>query len=145
MHSGVIRQKNISKSITYRTIRAINKLKKDKAPGPDGVPVDCYKEMHKEHIKMVRHMLNKHWNKEPMLEELTQAQVILLFKKGDKNNLANYRPISLLNTNYKILTAILQKRISESLDAHLQSTQYGFRKKRGTAQAIHYIRRIMEH
>ena len=93
---------------------------------------------------MVRHMLNKHWNKEPMPEELTQAQVILLFKKGDKNNLANYRPISLLNTNYKILTAILQKRISESLDEHLQSTQYGFRKKRGTAQAIHYIRRIME-
>ena len=66
------------------------------------------------------------------------------YKKGDKNNLSNYRPISLLNTNYKIFTAIIQKRLADGLDKHLQSTQYGFRRKMGTAQALHYVRRTVE-
>ena len=64
--------------------------------------------------------------------------------KGDKTNLSNYRPISLFNTNYNIFTAILQKRLSDAMDKHIQKTQYGFRRKKGTAQAIHYVRRIIE-
>ena len=89
-------------------------------------------------------MLNAYWNGKQMPSELTQAQVILLFKKGDKSKLSNYRPISLLNTNYKLLTVILQKRLSQVLDQHLQTTQYGFRQKRSTIQALHYVRRIIE-
>ena len=52
--------------------------------------------------------------------------------------------VSHIHLGYKILTAILQKRISDALDKHLQRTQYGFRKAKGTAQAIHYVRRIIE-
>lgn len=123
---------------------AINKLKRAKAAGPDGVPTDCYKEMDRHQLQIVLDMLNEWWETGHIPTEATQANVILLYKKGDKSNLENYRPISLLNTNYKLYTAILQKRISEAIDKHLQETQYGFRQKRGTAQAIHYIRRIME-
>ena len=43
----------------------------------------------------------------------------------------------------KIIAAIIQLRISTGLDHHLQSTQYGFRKKRGTADALQYIRRMV--
>ena len=50
----------------------------------------------------------------------------------------------LLNTIYKIFASILQKRISDKLDRHLQKTQYGFRKKRGTSDAVHYIRRVVD-
>ena len=68
----------------------------------------------------------------------------MINKKGDKNDLSTYRLISLLNTNYKIYTAILQTRISDVLDQYLQPTQYGFRANKSTTNAIHYIRRIIE-
>ena len=125
-------------------IWAVGKLKRRKAAGPDGLPVDCYKEMSKEQLELVLQMLNEWLEGTPTPEELTCAQIILLHKKGDKNNLENYRPIFLLNTNYKIFTTILQKRLADSLDKHLQKTQYGFRRNRGTAQALHYVRRVME-
>ena len=38
----------------------------------------------------------------------------------------------------------MQHRIADKLDHFLQPTQYGFRKERGTADAIHYIRRLIE-
>ena len=52
--------------------------------------------------------------------------------------------ISLTNSIYKIFTAILQKRLAEHIDPYLQKTQYGFRKEKSTAHAIHIIRRIMD-
>ena len=64
--------------------------------------------------------------------------------KGNPSDLGNYRPISLLNTMYKIIAGVIQNRLAGKLDKHLQRTQYGFRKQKGTADAIHCIRRIID-
>ena len=71
---------------------AIRKLKRNKAA------IEFFKEMQEPQLQIILELINKWWNGEPIPAELTQAQVILLYKKGDKNNLANYRPISLLNS-----------------------------------------------
>ena len=125
-------------------IWATNKLKRGKAAGPNNVPIDCYKELQEDSLKHIVALFNHWWRGGEITDAVTQAHVILLYKKGDNSNLANYRPISLLNSNYQIFTAILQKRISDALDKHLQNTQNGFRRKRGTAQALHYVQRIIE-
>ena len=74
-----------------------------------------------------------------------ETKLKMLHKKGDAKSFENYRPISLLNSMCKIFASIILSRIEEKVDKHLQKTQYGFRKRRGTAQAIHCIRRIAEH
>ena len=51
-----------------------------------------------------------------MPDSQQNATVKLLFKKGDHRSLKNWRPISLLNTDYKILSKILTNRISNVLD-----------------------------
>ena len=79
-----------------------------------------------------------------MPKEMLEARVVSIFKKGDASNMENYRPISLLNSLYKIYAAILQNRLQAGVDKFLQKTQYGFRKERGTRQAIHCIRRILD-
>ena len=79
-----------------------------------------------------------------MPEELTEANVASIFKKGDTQNLANYRPISLLNTLYKIYASIIHDRISTKIDGYITETQYGFRKKRSTAHALYLARRIQD-
>ena len=45
---------------------------------------------------------------------------------------------------YKIFAAIVQTRLAKTLDKHLQKTQFGFRKDKSTADAIHLIRRMTE-
>ena len=55
--------------------------------------------------------------------EMLKARVVLIYKKGDTNNFDNYRPISLLNSLYKMFAAILQRRIASVLDNDLQDTQ----------------------
>jgi hypothetical protein len=55
-----------------------------------------------------------------------------------------YRPISLLNTAYKILARILQTRLATALDHKLRPTQFGFRKNRSCSQPLHIVRRLQD-
>ena len=67
------------------------------------------------------------------------ARVIPLFKTGDRNNVSNYRPISILPTISKIFEKLIHKRIVKFLDAHqvIYRKQFGFRKKHSTVHALH--------
>ena len=123
---------------------AIHKLKRGKAAGPDGLPLDIFKELDETGHQLILDLLNKWWNGQDIAPDILQAQVVLIYKKGNKADLGNYRPISLLNSLYKLYTSILQKRLSKVLDPYLQQTQYGFRRRRSTANAVHYVRRVME-
>lgn len=76
---------------------------------------------------------------------MLKARVVLIFKEGDTDNLSTYRPISLLNTIYKIYAAIIMWRIEAGLQKFLQEAQYGFRKARGATQAVYLARRLIEH
>ena len=42
--------------------------------------------------------------------------MVIIFKKGNKKDLKNYRPICLLSNIYKILTKVLTKRLEKTLD-----------------------------
>ena len=103
-----------------------------------------------EHIKNLDeigpllYLLNQWWTSSHGPPEITTARVASIFKKGNPNEQANYRPISLLNTFYKLLASIIQKRLAAAIDHHLQPTQYGFRSQRSGIQAIHTIRRHMD-
>ena len=84
------------------------------------------------------------WNKEEIDKDVLRARLVHIHKKGHTSDLANYRPISLLNTMYKLFASVVQARLSTGIDKHMHCTQYGFRQARSTHQAIHIIRRIME-
>ena len=77
-------------------------------------------------------------------EELHKASNASIYKKGDPGNLGNYRPISLLQTMYKILAALIKERIDAGIDNYVHKTQYGFRKAKSTAQALISARRLMD-
>ena len=51
----------------------------------------------------------------------------------------------MLNTFYKLFAGIIKDRIEEGIDEFLHPTQFGFRKQRGTSDAIHVVRRVQEY
>ena len=71
-------------------------------------------------------------------EQMKIAKVIPLFKKGDKLDPSNYRPISLLSTLSKILEKIIFKRTMNFLKNHnvFTNSQFGFRQKHSTIHAL---------
>ena len=81
--------------------------------------MEVYKEMNDDALQILLYELNEWWKHEEVPVEYLRARVVLIFKKGDTNNLGNYRPISLLNSMYKIFTAIIQRRLADTIDPHL--------------------------
>lgn len=69
---------------------------------------------------------------------LKVTKVIPIFKKGDINNMSNYRPISIIPIFAKIFEVILKARIVKYFEDNdlLNSSQYGFRSNRSTTHAV---------
>jgi hypothetical protein len=55
-----------------------------------------------------------------------KGAVSLLFKKGDQDNIKNYRPISLLRSDYKLFTKIITNRMSAVLSQTIGLEQTAF-------------------
>ena len=87
--------------------RVVNKLKRRKAAGPDGVPMELIKELDEGIMERVLEVLNQWWREEIIPEDVLKARVVLIFKKGNTGNMDNYRPISLFNSMYKLFAALV--------------------------------------
>ena len=72
------------------------------------------------------------------------AIVIPIHKKGDRNNPANYRGISLLKTGYKIYSKIIAKRLTAIAEVLLLEEQNGFRIGRSCMDCIFSVSQIIE-
>ena len=70
--------------------------------------------------------------------------IIILQKKSKSTKCEEYRTLSNLTHTSKILTKIILGRIEKEIEENLTEDQFGFRKKRGTREAILYLRNIVE-
>ena len=68
---------------TWEIKAIIKRIKRRKAPGPDEVPTEVFKEMGEEGIEELRGLLNDWWREEEIPEEQLRARVVLIYKKGD--------------------------------------------------------------
>ena len=86
----------------------------------------------------LRHICNTSLSQGVFPDEMKIARIIPLFKSGDKQNVSNYRPISLLPQFSKILEKIFNNRLMNFLNSNnlLYLRQYGFRKNMSTSMAI---------
>jgi len=98
---------------------ALSQLKNDPAPGEDGITSEMIK---------LEGLMSKCLPIGNIPRTWQNAQVILLHKKGNKLDLSNFRPISLLPHPYKLLTKILTNRITRKLDEYQSCDQAGSRK-----------------
>ena len=82
-------------------------LKKNKSPGNDGLTSEFYQAFWQELKPIFMKMLCEAFQKGILPDRTKKSIITLIFKKGDRTLLKNYRPISLTNCDYKILTFAL--------------------------------------
>ena len=74
---------------------AITSMKPNKAPGFDGLSVELYKEFWSEVNDLVLQSLNEAFEGGRLSYSQRKGVITLLFKGGDKQELENWRPITL--------------------------------------------------
>ena len=89
-------------------------------------------------------IFNQMWTEESYPDDFAYAEVVSIYKKGNPELPENYRPISLLNSSYKILTKILQTRIADTTDQLISDTQFGFRMGKNASEPLFCVRRLQD-
>eukprot|EP00253_Pinus_taeda_P026540 PITA_26540 len=116
--------------------KAIWSLHPDKAPRPDGFPISFYREywqmIKKDLLKMIRWVLRK-----GKLGGFTNSTYLALFPKENRpSSFSRFRPISLCNSAYKIITKILSSRLKPHLPSLISENQGGFLPNRHITDSI---------
>ena len=113
--------------ITIKEVKSIIRtLPPKKAPGPDGLPYEIYKKNCQLIVPFLTKLFNNFLVKEKCYKNSSASILITIYKKGAKENPANWRPISLSNTDMKIFTKIISRRISLVAQNQLSPSQFGF-------------------
>ena len=93
----------ITEQEIYNTIKL---LKTNKSPGDDGIVSEFYKEYWYLIKGTFTEVLRYIFNTNVLSKSQYNAILTLLYKKGEREDIRNWRPISLLNVDYKIITKI---------------------------------------
>ena len=93
-------------------------LKRNKAPGWDGVPIKVYissKAAMQELFELVCLMCKT----EIIPNDLVHTLFIMLYKKGSRDDFTNYRAIGLLCHSYKVLSVLNIRKMQPALEERL--------------------------
>uniref|UniRef100_A0A803SQE2 Reverse transcriptase domain-containing protein n=1 Tax=Anolis carolinensis TaxID=28377 RepID=A0A803SQE2_ANOCA len=132
---------NLNKVIDIDEIKkAIKDLDANKAPGPDGFIAGFYKLEQDVVLQHLKKIMNLALTDKTIPDTWKEAEIIMIHKEGkDPSDVRNYRPISLLNTDYKIFTKILANRLTEFLQTWIEEDQTGFLPNRSTKDNVRII------
>lgn len=125
---------------------AIKNLKPNKSPGNDGLSAEFYKAFSETLSPFLLEMFKESMTKGLLPPSLSQGIITLIPKpKKDTASLENWRPICLLNTDYKILSHILANRIKKSLPRIISEAQSGFLCNRNIANNVRLVLDLLDY
>ena len=125
---------------------ALKLLPNNKSPGSDGFTTNFYKFFWKD-IKVIVFESFEHSFKTKKLSDFQRMGILNLLPKKDKDlrYLANWRPVSLLNTDYKVLTKLLAIRLQKVIPSLVNPDQVGYIKNRYIGENIRILSDILQY
>ena len=111
--------------ITYTCIKkSLENLNTKKAVGPDAIPILFLKNTTSESAKILQIIFEQSLQTGCLPKDWKDANVSPIFKKRDRQQTQNYRPVSLTSISCKILEHIIVKHILNHFDLHKILTKF---------------------
>ena len=123
------------------TSAALKRMKNGSAPGYDGITTEFMKVFWNKIGTLVTKSFNEAFDRGELSYTQKQGVITLLHKASelDREELNNWRPITLTNTDYKILAKVLSERLSSVIPKLVNEDQVGYIKGRNIATVIRTI------
>ena len=111
--------------------KLLNALNPKKAVGPDQVSTRMLKNFASILAPVLKEIFTQSLQTGDVPMDWKTANITAIFKKGERSDPGNYRPVSLTSVTCKMMEHILASNIRQHLDDNniLSKTQHGFRKK----------------
>ena len=140
-----VEKDKLDRSLTeHELLEALTNMNENKSPGPDGLTKEWYEchwlKIKNPYMNAVREIESRH--------ELTEMQkrgaIKISHKKGERNLIKNYRPITLLNVDLKIITKALSERLKTVLPKIIHQNQTCV-PGRHIDSSVHIIQNLIDH
>ena len=120
--------------------RIIKDFKNKKASLQD-IPVKLFKFLNSKISNLIADIFNHSFETGIYPDSLKIARVVPIHKGGSKNDIKNYRPVSVLSNLNKIFEKLIHSRMSSFLDQNktINYAQYGFCKGKSTSHATYEV------
>ncbi|XGW34775.1 hypothetical protein V3C99_018637, partial [Haemonchus contortus] len=90
---------------------AITSMRNGTAPGPDRIKAEHLKSLPPVIVKTLARLFTRYLSQCKVPTSWKTSKTVLLYKKGDPDDIGNYRPICLLSVIYKLFTRVILNRI----------------------------------
>jgi hypothetical protein len=120
--------------------RYIARLPNETSPGPDGIPSVFIKSTASTIAPVLCDLFNRCILDGTWPSALLESDVLPIFKKGQRSDALNYRPISLLPLFSKLFERHLQSHLTPLIESKLSSMQWAFRAKRSTTSLLIFVK-----
>ena len=124
--------------------QAMRHIKKNKSPGLDGLTIEFYEKFWSLLGPIIVNVYNNSYDNEILPKSLRTSVMNLIFKKGSRDNIANYRPISITNIDYKILAFALSFRLQNVITSLVDTDQSAYIKGRYMGNNIRLVSDVIE-
>ena len=111
-----------------KVLKQLKKIRVDKSPGPDGIHPRLLRELADILATPIQILFSASLARGEVPSQWREATVVLIFKKGDKTDPGNYRPVSLTSVLCKTLERLIAEETVEHLRVNALTTpqQHGF-------------------
>ena len=129
---------NFEKETDQNIEKIIDSIKTNVATGIDNIPSKIIKESKTIITPYITKIINISFETKTFPDILKKAIIKPIFKKDDKNDISNYRPISILPVISKIFERVTLNQLTKYFEKHdlITGLQHAYRKYHGTVTCL---------